>query len=222
MAKLKVLGIEVCDVIDLLRLHVNVKGEKPGLMAYVDGTGKYFLGFYLPSFVKNPKLAFIYCVLDRRPPNVYSFEFNDREIYREGYSGLASAINIPVSFVSSSPHEYVYEVGDMHSHSFIKVADIRSLVIIAHSIYFELAEIPYVWYDVNRSMYVLNVFITDHEHAGNMFFYLENVGYEGPYLYLDVDFGDVRVDASPRRVERKYVQVIRVRGIPYMGKVRLF
>ena len=220
MPALRVIGIEVCDVLDLLRLHVNVKGEKPGLMAYKNvSNNKYFVGFYLPSFLKHPKLAFIHCILDREPPKLYSFEFNNIETYKVGYSALPSAINIPISFISMLPHEYTDEIGDQDSHSFIKVFDIRSLVIIAHSIYFELAEIPYIWYDINRDVYVLNVFITDHEHAGNMFFYVEGMGYKGPYLYLDEKYDEVKVDSSPKRVEKKYVQVIRVKNLPYIKEI---
>lgn len=217
MPSLKALGIEVFDVLDLLRLHVNVKGEKPGLMAYRSSSGGYFLGFYLPSFVKSPKLAFIYCRLGREPSKVYSFEFGDVETYREGYRDIPSVINIPVSFVSSYPHEFTSEIDGSDSHSFIKVSDIRSLIIIAHSIYFELAEIPYIWYYADRDMYILNVFITDHEYGGNMFFYVKDVGYKGPYLYLDKAFGEVKIDRSPKQVDRKYVQIIRARYIPYIS-----
>jgi len=216
MAGLRVLGIEVVDLMDLLRLHVNVKGEKPGLMAYEDG-GRHYLGFYMPSFLREPKLAYIYHVMGRKPAPVYFFNIDGREVFGEGFSSEASAINIPVSFVSSVPHSYIEEVFGDSLVSFVKVSDVRSLVVVAHSIYFEMAEIPYVWYDVGRDIYVLNVFISDHDHIGNMFFYVPGGGYSGPYIYLGEDLRDIGVDLAPNRLERKYVQVIRVKDIPYLA-----
>ena len=220
MSDLLALGIETTDVLDLIRLHVNVKGDKPGLIAYPVDNG-YILGFYLPSFLKSPKLAFVYSKLPVMPSKVYTFEIDDEEIVKEGFVDVPSAIYIPVSYVSDIPHKLIFGIDKNNNISFIGVDDVRSLVVIANSIYFELAEIPYVWFDVNRRTYVLNVFITDHDHAGNMFFYVRGLDYMGPYLYISDDYSRVEVDQAPRRVERKYTQVIRVNNIPYLNDIYL-
>jgi len=218
MSDVVVLGIETSNILDLIRLHVNVKGDKPGLIAY-SVENEYYLGFYLPSFLKSPKLAFVYSRLSSVPPKVYTFEIDDKEIVKGGFVDVPSAIYIPVSYLSNIPHRLVFELNKNSNISFIGVDDIRSLLVIANSIYFELAEIPYLWFDVRRRTYVLNVFITDHDHAGNMFFYVRGLDYMGPYLYVSDDYSGVEVDQAPRRVERKYTQVIRVKNIPYLTDI---
>ncbi len=217
LATLSVLGIEAYSLLDLIRLHVNVKGEKPGLISYPSGEGRYIIGFYLPSFVKTPKLAFIHTVIGSKPPNVYTYRVDEAEVLEEGYEDIVSSIYIPVSYLFGEPHNCVFDLGDASNLSYVKVSDLRSLLVIANSIYFELGEIPYIWFDVSNGVYVLNVFISDHDLAGNIFFYVTGEEYKGPYLYLKSDFGDVGVDDVPKRVERKYVQVIRVNRIPYLA-----
>jgi hypothetical protein len=211
----EVLGIELLDLYELIRFNLNVKLERVGLISYRDAD-KYYLGFYYPSFLKKFPLAYIYVTLSSPPSKVYSY-INDYEggenIYP--YAGVSpSSVNIPVGYIKSPPHKFASIEAVGGDYGLIEVGDLRSLMVVGSTAYFEFSDIPYIWYDVDRGIYLLNIYLSGDIDSTNLYFYCSGE-YLGPYIYLDDKFDRVVSEGYVKNMSKVVFQVVRGSSIPY-------
>ncbi len=218
MSSFKVLGVELTDLYELIRFNLNTKQDRVGLFTYRASDNIFHLGFYYPSFLKRVALAFIYISLTSPPEKIYSYsnDLNGREVILYEPSDSPSFINIPVAYLRDIPHGFISldEIED--SWKFIEVEDLRSLVTLGSTAYFETSDIPYIWYDVNRETYLLNIYSSGDGIDMNLYFYW--VGeYMGPYIYVSRDFNEVGASDNIRDVSKNYFLIVRSKELPYLG-----
>ena len=212
----KVLGIELTDLYELIRFNLNVKQEKAGLISYKFNDG-FHLGFYYPSFLKKTFLSFIYISIPNLPEKVYSYsnDSDGKEVIFPYPAESPAFINIPVAFLNESPHEFIALEDLEDSWEFIEVEDLRSLIILGATAYFETADIPYIWYDVEEKTYLLNIYSSGDGVDTNLYFYWKG-NYKGPYIYISRDFREMGYSRNIRDVSRNYFLVIKARNLPYL------
>ncbi len=216
MTSFKVLGIELTDVYELIRFNLNTKQERAGLMTYKTGD-VYHIGFYYPSFLKKIVLAFIYIVSPSLPPPIYSYsnDYNGKEIVFPHPTESPSFINIPVAKLNDIPHDFASLEELEDNWRFIEVDGVESLIKLGSTAYFETSDIPYIWYDVDRRTYLLNIYSSGDGIDANLYFYW--VGeYIGPYIYVSRDYREVGASNNIRDVSKNYFLVVKSRDLPYL------
>ena len=215
----KVLGIEVFSVNDLLRLHVNLKKDRLGLFSYRFGSAPdvYHIGFYFPPLVKAITAVYVYAALEHKPSNMYSIGIGDEEEVKEEYVDSSTYANIPVAFISDPPHQFIKPSEIEVSYDVTKVDDLISFATIAYSTYLESAIIPFIWYDVVRGEYVLNVEASSDDEEAIAIFTLKSSQPKSGYLEVDYKNNAITWVDKPKDVSKKYVLVIKARQLPFFS-----
>ncbi len=213
---MQVLEIEFGDIVDLIRFNINVKQERVGLISY-KRNGLFYVGFYYPSFLKKIFLSFLYTTLKTPPPPVYLYNsepINNEYLVEEPVS-THMMIKIPVAYIDQIPHASVDPEKIKGNWRYIKVRDLKSLLFIALSAYYESSDLPYIWYDLEKKAYILGVHSTGDSESINLYFYLEKE-YMGPYLSLSSDLKNIGVEKSIRDVSKSYFLIVKVKKLSYL------
>lgn len=217
---MKVLGIEFENIVELIRFNINVKQEKVGLFAYKENN-VFYVGFYYPSFLKDFFISFLYVSLDSSPPEVYSYnpEPVNGNYLLDDSSFSHMIINVPVAFIQGSPHTFVDPKKIKDNWEYIKVRDLKSLLYIARSAYFESSDSPYIWYDITKKVYVLGVHSSGDSESLNLYFYLDGE-YTGPYISISNDFKELNGVEFIKDISKSYFLVARVKELPYLSSFK--
>ena len=213
---MKVLGIELENIVELIRFNINVKQEKVGLLAYRENN-VFHVGFYYPSFLKKFFISFLYVSLESPPHEVYSYnpEPVNGSYLSEGSTSSHMIINVPVAFIETSPHTFADPEKIKDNRRRIKVRDLKSLLYIAGSTYFESSDFPYIWYDISKNVYVLGVHSSGDSESLNLYFYLDGE-YIGPYISVSNDFKELNAVESIKDISKSYFLVVRAKELPYL------
>ena len=213
---LEVLGIEFDNIVDLIRFNINVKQERLGLISYKE-RNVFYIGFYYPSFLKKPFVSFLYVVSKSPPPEVYFYNpepvNEDYLLKKPDFSHII--VRVPVASIEERPHIFTNPRKIKNKFQYIRVRDLKSLLYIALSTYFESSDLPYIWYDITKEVYVLGVHSSGNSEDMNLYFYL-NGRYMGPYISISNDYKALESVKSVKDVSKSYFLISRIKKLPYL------
>jgi hypothetical protein len=210
----KTLGIKLVDFKDLIRLHVNLKRERTGLLSY-RSDDKYHVGFYFSPVIKEVSAVFTYFSYDDKPPDIVAYSVSEEDIIMGQYMDSTRYVNIPVAHVDKIPHKFIDPNKVEISYDIVPVKDIRSLITIALSTHIESAIIPFIWYDEKRHMYALNVEASSDNEEAMVIFTYGNQDYLGKYVEVDYKNNKFEFVSRVRDISLKYVLVVRAEELPF-------
>jgi len=212
---LKVLGIEVLSLEDLVRLHVDLKKDRLGLFSYKEDD-KYYIGFYFPPVVKEVNAVFTYAVMEKKPPKILSYSYSEGESEHLEFEYIESSryFNIPVAYIDKRPHNFIDPSNITVSYDVVNVEDVYSLAVIAFSTHIESALIPFIWHDYSRKIFTLNVEASSDDEYALIFFSVKS-GVNGNYI--EVNFKESSIDYVnvPRDISKKYLLIVHAKDLPF-------
>jgi len=211
----KVLGIKLRDVKDLIRLHVNLKRERLGLLSYRVNSA-YHIGFYFSPVIKEISAVFTYVEKEEKPSQILAYSISgENDDVINGYVDSPQYANIPVAFLNKSPHIFIDPDDVELSYDVVPVEDIMSLVSIALSTHIESAMIPFIWYDEKHESYVLNVEASSDDEEAMVIFTYGKEKYLGRYVEVNYKEYNVEFVSRIRDISKRYIIVIRVEELPF-------
>jgi hypothetical protein len=214
--KIDVVGIKLDNIYDLVRFNLNTKSEHEGFVSYPIKSG-YRLGMYYLSFIRKFPISFIYVDRDSKPRDLFHYYVDGREHVIEGeYRNLSvGMVHIPVAFLNVDPHRYVSVDRLNIGWKVFEVDSLRSLLVLAHQAYFEYAEIPYMWFDVRKKIYYINIYYAGEKRLLNIIYHLKYDEYVGPYIFVEDDFSGFSSTDIIKDLTKKHFLVVRVIESPY-------
>ncbi len=210
---IKVLPIQLSSLEDLVRLIADIRKERSVLISYKE-SGKYVVGFYLPPQVKNIHGIFVYTSMNELP-DIISYSPNDGgvEVFKTEYIESPLYVNIFVSKLAKSPHEFV-ELEDVDVVK-VDVNDIKSLIYLAYSTSFEHLIVPFMWYLEDENTFLINVEVpsSDDGEDNLLIFKFKNsdLNVEKPYLVYDPKEDSITFSEVPKDLSKKYVLIVKVK-----------
>ena len=210
----KILGIKLADFKDLIRLHVNLKRERLGLISYRSGD-QYHIGFYFSPVLKEVSAVFTYFGYKDKPPDIVAYSISEEDVVRDQYMDSTRYVNIPIAHVGKIPHKFIDPNKVEISYDVVPVKDIRSLITIALSTHIESAIIPFIWYDEKRRMYALNVEASSDDEEAIVIFTYGKQDYLGKYVEVDYRNDKFEFVSKVRDISLKYVLVVRTEELPF-------
>jgi len=210
----KILGIKLVDFRDLIRLHVNLKRERLGLISYKSGD-QYHVGFYFSPVLKEVSAVFTYYSHHNKPSRIVAYSISEEDVITDQYMDSTRYVNIPIAYVEKAPHRFIDPNKVEISYDIVPVEDFRSLITIALSTHIERAIIPFIWYDERRKLYALNVEASSDDEEAIVIFTYSDEGYLGKYIEVDFKNDKFEFTNKVKDISLKYVLIIRVEELPF-------
>jgi len=213
---LKVLGMELASIYDVIRLLVNLKKEKSGLIAY-KYNDEYHIGFYFPPLVKKVNAVYAYTRLKEPPEKIYSYSPNDAGSEKLVYEYVESPnyINIVVGLLKRIPHIFINPIELEVDYDYVETMDLLSLISIAYTTHLENILIPFLWYDISSKEYILNVEASSNDERSIILFTYK--GESNANKYIEIDYKNMKYSfvSVPADVSKRYILVIDALSLPF-------
>lgn len=218
---MRVLGIQLASLNDLIRLAISIKRERQSIIAF-PVNNRFVAGVYLPSFTKEISAVFPHVTLDFRPNSIYWYTSNDNgtESISDKMVKSTSYVPIMIAFLRDIPHEYI-DLHELKCELTLKeIENLDSLVYLSLSLLDTWLYIPFVWYDIDKKTFVLTLEIGyREEYEGGLLILVlpyNNLDADDLFILYDQENNETKFSNGFCGVNYQYISIIKTRMMPFL------